>query len=208
MIAPHKPLHPFHAAARPKTQLRGDIHLRIEGQAIIFSAGAQMQMASHRPKKPLGHGKAAQFPTAQNTVGDHAFKRSDAIGVTRNPKQRVQIAQPALAIFHVRFNHIALIADAFKAVFTLIKFAVEKRNSSAGDNIFIKALKQFFGQGLIPRQMTTFEHRGADGDVVFRGFQLLAEASRRVTHRQPQIPQHIKQGFNSRHGGFIRLDGG
>ncbi len=97
----------------------------------------------------------------------------------------MQITQPAFAILDIRFNHITLIADALKAVFTLIKFTVKESHRRAGDNIFIKPQEQFIGQGLIPCQVTAFKHRGADGDVVFSGFQLLTQTPCRMAYGQP-----------------------
>ena len=85
--------------------------LHVEGQPLLGAAGEVMQVAAHGPQKALGPLEPRRFLGRQHAEFDQLGDVVDAVDVFRDPEQRVQIAQAALAFLDVGFELIAAVAD-------------------------------------------------------------------------------------------------
>ena len=106
----HKVFNPASAAVVGIAHRICHFDLHVEGQLICWTSCNQMNMAAHGPKEILGVDEGFEFFGRKHAQIDQFGGVLDAMHIFADPEERLQIAQPAFAFFHVRFNHIALAA--------------------------------------------------------------------------------------------------
>ena len=107
----HEALDCVQAAMRLVAQALGHRRLEVEGQALLGAAGEEMQVAAHGPQEILALLEALQLRRGVNTPFSASRPgESGAIDELRDPEQRVQVAQAALAVLDVGLDAIAALA--------------------------------------------------------------------------------------------------
>ena len=74
---------------------------------LFGAAGVEMHVAADRPQEILAAAEGAIFLRIEHALLDQIGGVVDAIDIFRDPEQRMQIAQAALAVLHIRFDAIA-----------------------------------------------------------------------------------------------------
>ena len=82
--------------------------LHIERQLLRRPITQQMKVTASGPKKIFSRSEIRELFICKNTDGHQIGCVLYTVNVFADPKQRLQIAQPAFAFFYVRFNNIAL----------------------------------------------------------------------------------------------------
>ncbi len=85
-----------------------DLDLHVKGQLVIGTPRDEVQMTAHRPEETLGAGECAEFLLREGAKRHQIAHISDVMQVFGDPEQRLQVAQPALALLHVGLDHVAL----------------------------------------------------------------------------------------------------
>jgi hypothetical protein len=77
---------------------------------VLRAPGDQVQLAPHRPQEPLGLIEGREFLGPEHAHIHQVRRIRHAVFVFRDPVQRLQVAQPALAFLDVGLQHVALAA--------------------------------------------------------------------------------------------------
>ena len=168
-IVLHQSFSRRHVRAVGIAEPRGDFRLHVKGQLFVGAPAQVMEMRPHRPQKPLRLDDGLALSLADDFIRRRLVIQNVAKGVTVNPADGLQIAQPTLAFFYIRLDQIprfkrfrlslALFfklggdefrnAPAAKLVVSLVKFvinilgAAQKARiqiSGAGDHIALGEL--------------------------------------------------------------------
>ena len=78
-----------------------------------------MHVTAHRPEEILAAAEQLIFLFVEHAALDQLVRLAHAVDVFRDPEQRMQIAQAALAVLHVRLDQIARLSGAADAVLAL-----------------------------------------------------------------------------------------
>ena len=84
-----------------------DIALDVERQPLFGAPAEEMHVAADRPQKVLATAEHVVFVAVEHAAIDQFLRLAHAIDVFRDPEQRVQIAQSALAVLDVGLDQIA-----------------------------------------------------------------------------------------------------
>ena len=103
----HEALDILQAGMLGVAEPHGDLALDIERQAFLGAAHEKMHVAAHRPEKILAAAEQLVFVLVEDAALDQLVRLAHAIDVFGDPEQRVQVAQSAFAVLHVRFDQIA-----------------------------------------------------------------------------------------------------
>ena len=114
--------------------------LQIKAQTLLRHIGQKMQMAAHMPKKIIAFSKQLQLICRQHTKPDQIIQRLDLIAVSGNPKQRIQVAQSAFALFQIRLHQIARATGFFMPLIALRQLGGHKLARRTAHDFCLKSL--------------------------------------------------------------------
>ena len=203
----HEPLDVGLAGARRIAELAGDRPLHVEAQPLLGAAGEKMQAAAHRPQEFLASPEQRELPRGEEADRDQLLRIVDAIDVFRDPEQRVEIAQAALALFHVGFDEIARRARAPDALLALGELGGDEFGRGPGDDLLVEARLQRLEQPFVAGDEPRLDQRRADRHVAARLLQALVDGAGRMADLQLEVPKHVKQRLDDLLGGRRRLVG-
>ena len=166
-------------------QALGDLDLQVEGQLIRGPPGQQVQMAAHRPEEILGLHEGFEFFLREDVQLHQLADFLHAMQVFRDPEQRLQVAQPALAFLHVGFDNVALTALALMALVAFFQLGLDEFRRGIAEQVRRQPLGQLLGQRFIPGQEAVFQQRGSDGEILAPQLQAIAHRARRMANLQP-----------------------
>ena len=143
-----------------------DLDLHVKGQLVGGALCDVVHMAARGPKEVFGALEDGEFFARQKPRPHQALGRGHAVQVFADPIQRLQIAQPALGLFHIGFQHIALPALALVAFGAFGQFGVNKLAPCGAKQVRPKLVVQLCCKGCIARDIAVFQKGGADGDIL------------------------------------------
>src|SRR5258705_6136105 len=114
-------------------------------------------MAAHRPEEALGAIEPAEFRRAQQPSPDQVRRTCDAMNIFADPVERVEIAQPALAVLDVRLDHVAAVAHADVPLVALSELGGDGLGSRARDQFPAEAAHGLLEQAVIVPQPAALE---------------------------------------------------
>src|SRR6516162_416516 len=126
-----------------------DLGLQIEGQPLFGAAGEVMEVAANRPQELLGARKALRSVRREHAVVDEFPDVVGAVDVFRDPEQRMQVSQPALALLDVRLELVTAVADSLVARVALGELGLHELRCTALDDLCIKASPEFVEECLL-----------------------------------------------------------
>ena len=181
-------------AARPVlvAEARGDLALEVERQAIVGAAGQVVDVAAHGGEEALGALEVARLVLGQHALVDQLGRRADAIEVLGDPVERVQVAQPALALLDVGLDDVARIAHAGVALVALGELGFDEVAAVARRHLRRVALHQLVEQLAVAPDVARLQQRGADGLVALGVAQALLDRAGGVADLQPEVPQQVE----------------
>jgi hypothetical protein len=103
----HEALDVLHPRMRGVAQPHRDLALDVERQPFLRALRMEVHVAADRPQEILAAAERAVFLRIEHAAPDQIGKVADAVDVFRDPEQRVQVAQAALAVLDVRLHQIA-----------------------------------------------------------------------------------------------------
>ena len=191
----HEAFDVLHAGMRGVAEPHRDLALHVERHPLFGAAADKMQVAAHRPQKILAAAEGAVFLRVEHAALDQLVGAADAIDVFRDPEQRVQVAQAALAVLDIGLDQIARLSGAAQALLALGQFRGDELGRAALHDLLVEARDQFVVQRLVAGQKPGFQDRGADGHVAARLADRFVDRSRGVADLQAHVPQAIQDRF-------------
>ena len=157
-----------------------------------------MHVAADRPEKILAAAEHVEFVAIEHFAIDQFLRLAHAIDVFGDPEQRVQVAQPALAVLHVRLDQITRLAGAAMALLALGELGGDEFRRGALHDFLFEARGQLAVERGIAEQMPRLEQRRADGHVGLGLADAFADRTGGVADLLPHVPQAIEQCFGDR----------
>ena len=154
-----------------------------------------MQVAAHRPQEVGAAAEGAVFLRVEHAALDQFVGLAHAIDVFRDPEQRVQVAQAALAVLDVGLDQIARLAGAAMALLALGELGGDEFGRGALHHFLVEAGDQLVVERLVAGQEARLQDRGADGHVAARLPDRFIDRARGVADLQPHVPQAIEDGL-------------
>ena len=132
----HEALDAVLPAARHIAHAGADHRLQVEGQPLLGAAGDVVEVEAHGPEEVPGAADARRLllreQAAARAVRPHQVGHPLRVeGVAGEPVERLEVAQPAATLLHMRLHHIGAFAVARVARGALRPLGGEKRAEAA-----------------------------------------------------------------------------
>ena len=194
-IVLHEAFDILHAGMAGIAEPDRDLALHVERQPLFGAAGEEMQVAAHRPQEIGAAAEGAVFLRVEHAALQQFVGLAHAVDVFRDPEQRVQVAQAALAVLHVGLDQIARLAAAAMPLLALGEFRGDEFGRGALHHVLVEARDQFVVERLVAGQEPRLEDGGADRHVAARLPDRFIDRAGGVADLQPHVPQAIENGF-------------
>ena len=191
----HEAFDILHAGMRGVAEPDRDLALHVERQPLFGAAGDEMQIAAHRPQEIGAAAEGAVFLRVEHAALDQLVGLAHAVDIFRDPEQRVQVAQAALAVLDVGFDQIARLPGAAVPLLALGELGGDEFGRGALHHFLVEARDQFVVERLVAGQEPRLEDRGADRHVAARLPDRFVDRARGVADLQSHVPQAIQNGF-------------
>ncbi len=170
-----------------------DFGLQIKGEPLFGAAGQIMEMAPDRPQKPLGPREPLRFLSRQHAQIDKLADIVDAIDVLRQPEQRVEVPEPALALLDVRLELVTAVADTPMPFVALGELGFDELRCCAAHDFGVKTPFELVKERLLAPQVARLEQPCANGQIGFGLSQAFRDRAGRLTDLYSEIPQQVEQ---------------
>jgi hypothetical protein len=174
----------------------GDLHLDVECHLVLSAIGDQVQVAAHRPEKPLGRVEGGEFLGAEHAEIDQVPRAGHAMFVFRDPVERLQVPQPALALLDVGFQHVALTALLAVARAAFFQLGLDELPHCSVEQLLAQGCLKLRPDGFGPAEKPHLQQAGADRDVLPPQPQAFLHRARRMPDLHVKVPQHVERGFD------------
>ncbi len=154
-----------------------------------------MQVTADSPQEILGLGKAFVFALGEIAAIDHLVGAGSAADVFRDPEQRLQVAQPALAFLDIGLLHIALAALPQVSFFALRQFHFDEFSLGSLDHVLPELDLEVFRQFLVTAYVTAFQHGGPDRLVGFCQPDTIGNRAGGMPDLQAHVPKDIEHAL-------------
>ena len=191
-IVTHEPFDTPHARAIRIAHTARQFGLHIEGQAFFRAARQIVKMTSHGPQIGLRLVEPLHFTGGEDTLIDQRCDIVHLIEILRDPEQRLQVANAALAFFYVRLQNVSRIAHLLVAFIAFMQLCFNESTTGSFRNLFPEPLAQFQVKALLSPDIAGFEQSGPDRNIGLGLAYAFIQGPRRMPDLQAQVPQHIK----------------
>ena len=191
----HEAFDILHAGMRGVAEPDRDLALHVERQPLFGAAGEEMDVAADRPQEIGAAAEGAVFLRVEHAALQQLVGLAHAVDVFRDPEQRVQVAQAALAVLDVGLDQIARLPGAAVALLALGELGGDEFGRGALHHFLVEPRDQFVVQRLVAGQEAGLQDRGADRHVAARLPDRFIDRARGVADLQPHVPQAIQDGF-------------
>ena len=191
----HEAFDVAHAGMRRVAEADCDLALDVEREPLLGPPGDEMHVAAHRPEEILGGAEHLGFRLIEHAALDQLLGAVHAVDILRDPEQRVQVAQAAFAVLHVRLDQIARLTGAAQPLLALGELGGDELRAGVADDVLVETRHELIEQRTVAEQVARFEQRRADGHVGLCLAHALVDRARRVADFEPHVPQAIENAF-------------
>src|SRR6185312_8417277 len=186
----------------------GDARLIFEAEALLGATGEKMQVTAHRPEEALGAVEAAKLRGGEKARLHEVGGALDALHIFADPVESVEVAEAALAVLDVGFDHVAAVAHADVAFVALGELGGNELGGRARYDVLAKSRDGPVEQLLIPPEPAGFQKGGSDRHVLLREGDELRDRANRMADLQLEVPEEMEHRLGrSRLIGSRRLRG-
>ena len=193
VVVLHEPLDGARRAPIAVAHALRDLRLQVEGETLLGAIGQIVQVAAYGPQELPGLGEPTQRPGIEHAVRDQFLRPLDPVEEATEPEQGLQIAQPALALLHVRLEQVAAVAGALVAGIALRQLGLDERGAARADHLVLEALLELLEQAGVAPQKARLEQIGADRQVGAGGAHAVGDRARRLAHFEAEVPEAVEQ---------------
>ena len=172
-----------------------DLALDVERQPLLGPPGEKVHVAAHRPEEIAAAAKPAVLARVVDAVRDELLALAHAIDVFGDPVERVQVAQPALAVLDVGLDQIARLAGAAVALFPLGELGGDEFRAGSLHDLLVEARDQLVVELAVAEEITRLQQRRAHGHVGLGLADALVDRARGMADLEPGVPQAIEDGL-------------
>src|SRR5205814_7547433 len=132
----------------------------------------------------------------QNAMRHEARNLIHAVEIFCDPVEGLQVTQTPLAVFYIRLQHIAGIADAAMPFVALGELRFHETDRVFALNFRTVTALQILVERAIAPDEPRFEEIGANGPVGLGLTDAVLDRTGRVADLEAEVPQKIKNGFD------------
>jgi hypothetical protein len=143
----------------------GDLALDVEMQPLLGPRRQEMHVAAHGPEEILRLAELQIFAPREDALADQFLGGAHAVEILADPEQRVEVAQPPLALLDVGLDEIARVAALGMALVALGELGLHVFRAGVLDDLVVEALDQPVEQCLVAPDIARLEDRSADRHV-------------------------------------------
>ena len=191
-IGLHEALDARQAAARLVAEAFGDPRLQAEREPLLGPSGDEMHVAADAPEQFLAALEHPVLLRREQAGGDEFALVADAVGVFRDPEQRVEVAQAALPVLDVGLDEVARGPRFRDAGIALAQLGLDEFRRRPHDELGVEPRDQLLVQRPRAEEVARLEEGGADRHVGPPLAQALLHRARGVADLQLQVPQHVE----------------
>src|SRR5690606_20579723 len=125
-------------------------------------AGIKMHVAADRPQEVLAATEGLILFLVEHAARDEFVAVMHAIDILRDPEQRVQVAQSALAVLDVWLDEVARLPGTAMALLAFGELGGDEFRRGALHHILVEALDEIVEQIAVADEEARFQYRGAD----------------------------------------------
>ena len=180
-----------------KPMTLGEFGLHVERKALLGTPDEIVQPYAHVPEKGFRFLERLVFFRREDVVLDESRRIVDVVEVFSDPVERLQVAQAAFAFLDIGLDEVAAFALPRVTLVALGQFGFDEILTVAGARLRSRISCAVLRRALlVAPQISRFQNRRADRDVLFGEADAFGERSRRVADLQAQIPQHVEDEFD------------
>ncbi len=154
-----------------------------------------MEIAADRPQEIRAAAEGAVFLRVEYAALHQFVGLAHAVDIFRDPEQRVQVAQAALAVLDVGLDEVARLPGAAMPLLALGELGRDELGRGALHDFAVETSDQFVVERPVAGQEPRLQDRGADGHVAARLADRFVDRARGVADLQAHVPQAIEDGF-------------
>ena len=166
--------------------------LDVEGEALLGPPGEKVQVAPHAPEEALAAPESGLLSRREGLGFAAAVAQTLSVEVLRQPVQRVQVAQAALAVLDIGLHPVPQLAGAPVALVALGELGLDEPGRSAGHHLGAEAAHHVLKQRPVAQHEPRIEDGGADRHVAAGEPERLIDIAGGVAHLEAQVPQQIE----------------
>ena len=175
----------------------GDLPLQVEGEPLLGSPGDEMHPAAHAPQELLRALEHQQFLAVEQPGRDELPHIVDAVGVFRDPEQRVEVAQAALAVLDVGLDQIARGAGPPDAGLALGELRLREGRGRTLDHLGAEAPQHVVEDECVAGDEAGLQQRRADRHVGARLAHAVVDRADGVADLQLEIPERVEHRLDA-----------
>ena len=154
-----------------------------------------MDVAADRPQEIGAAAEGAVFLRVEYAAFEQFIGLAHAVNIFRDPVQRMQVAQAALAVLDVGFDQIARLSGTPVPLLAFGELGGNEFGRGALNHLAIEPRHQLIVERLVSGQKPCLEDRGADRHVAARLPDRFIDRTRRVADLQSHVPEAIQDGL-------------
>ena len=157
-----------------------------------------MHVTAHRPQEVLRLGENLENPCREHLLLAQLRQRVQAVLIFRDPVERVQIAQSALALFHIGLDEIARLPGLAMADITLFEFRSDEFRSRFADDVAYRNVRStHHTSARSPHKIPRLEQRCADRHIVPAETDAVVDRPGGVADFVAHVPEHVEHVFDN-----------
>jgi hypothetical protein len=188
----HEPLDVAQAGMLGVAEPHRALALYVEGEPFLRASGEEVHVAAHRPEEVAATAEPAVFARVVDAELDQLLALAHAIDVLGDPIERVQIAQPALAVLDVGLDQVARLPGAPMALLALGELGGDEFRGGTLHHVLVETDDELVVELAIAEQEARLEQRGADRHVGLGLADALGNRARGVADLEAHVPQTIE----------------
>ena len=199
-IVLHEDFHRPPATGIAVAHALGHFDLKVEGQLVGGAAGDVVHVATRGPQEILGALEGGEFVIVEQPRRHQTGGRLHPMQVFADPVEGLQVAQAALALFDIRFQHITLAALPLVPLGPFGELGLDELRSGVAEEVRPQPLAQFLRKGGVAGDEAMLQQGGADRDVLSPQPQAVFHRAAGMADLQLDVPQDIQHRLDDAFG--------
>ncbi len=187
-VARHELLGPRLRAGAEEAHAPGNLRLQVEAQPLLRPCPQQVHIGPHGGKETIGLRVISPLVAAQQIVAHQRLRLLQPVAIARQPGQRLQVAQTALALFHIRLEQEARVTPLGMAGIALAQFILSELARFEPHHFTLDGFFQCQIFFTVAAHQPRIHQAGGDGMVVLRRFHRPRDAAHRMADRNLHVP--------------------